>query len=182
MSKLAKKPILIPEGIEVAKKDGILEFKSKTGALKVKILNFTEVEISDRQLSIKGLQTHKQAKANLGTMASLIKNALAGVQNGFTKVLELEGIGFRASMEGNTLTLSLGFSHPIKFVPPADVKITLEKNQIKVSGADKALVGQVAADIRKIKKPEPYKGTGIRYQGEVIRRKAGKKVVAAAGA
>jgi large subunit ribosomal protein L6 len=182
MSKLAKKPILIPEGIGALIKDGNLEFKSQQRESRLKILDFINIEIKDRQIAVKPSANHKQAKANLGTMAALIKNALAGFQKDFTKTLELVGIGFRASLEKNHLILSVGFTHPVKYAPPAEIKISLDKNKIIVSGADKKLVGQTAADIRKIKPPEPYKGAGIRYADEIVRHKAGKKAVAAGAA
>ena len=121
----------------------------------------------------------KQGKANWGTIFALIKNGIKGVSEGFAKNLELEGIGFKASIEGTNLLLNVGFTHPVKFTPPAGIKVVVEKGVIKISGVDKSLVGEVAAKIRKIYPPEPYKGKGIRYQGEVVRRKAGKKVAGA---
>lgn len=176
MSKLAKKPIAIPQGIEAKLNDGVLEFSGKEGKLAVKILPFISVELKDGQLTFKLQQATKQGRANLGTFAALSKNALKGVGEGFNKILELEGIGFKASMEGTNLILNVGFTHPVKYPSPAGIKIVVEKGVIKVSGLDRALVGQTAAQIRKVFPPEPYKGKGIRYRGEVVRRKAGKKV------
>ncbi len=176
MSKLAKKPIIIPQGVEVKQNDGVLEFSGKEGKLTVKVLPFISAELSDSQLTFKLQQSTKQGRANWGTIASLAKNAILGVGEGFNKKLELEGIGFKASMDGSGLVLNVGFTHPVKYTPPAGVKLTIEKGVIKVSGADKSIVGETAAKIRKIYPPEPYKGKGIRYQGEVVRRKAGKKV------
>ena len=115
-------------------------------------------------------------------MRALAQNAILGVNGGFTKELEIQGIGYRAVAEGANLVLSIGFSHPVKFTPPAGIKVIVEKNFIKVSGVDKNLVGEVAAKIRALKKPEPYKGKGIRYKGEVVKIKAGKKAVSTAGA
>ena len=182
MSKLAKKPIIIPQGVEVKLTDERLEVKNKEILLSLKLLNYILVNVENNQIVLKTQQTHKQARANLGTMAALIKNALEGASKGFMKVLEIEGIGYRVSLEGNNLVLNVGFTHPVKFTPPAGIKLSVEKNVIKISGADKNLVGQAAADIRKLKKPEPYKGKGIHYQGEIIRRKAGKKVAGAGAA
>lgn len=182
MSKLARKPIAILQGIEVKQIDGVLEFSGKNGKLAVKILPFTSVEIKDGQIFVKSDSDIKQAKANWGTMAALIKNSLKGVSEGFQKVLEMEGIGFKASMEGTNLVLNVGFTHPVKYTPPTSIKLTIEKGIIKVFGTDRSLVGEVAAQIRKIWPPEPYKGKGIRYQGEVVRRKAGKKVAGAGAA
>lgn len=177
MSKLAKKPIDIPDGVEVKLIDDTMEVNGKLGTISLKILKDVSVAIENgKQINLKISQVYKQSKANWGTMTALLKNAIRGVNEGFTKTLEIEGIGFKASMEGNNLNLNVGFTHPVKFVPPAGIKITVEKNNIKISGIDKALVSQAAANIRKIKKPEPYKGKGIHYQGEVIRRKVGKKV------
>jgi len=179
MSKIGKKPIVIPENVEVKINEGFLLFKGKNGELSIKILPFVKAEIKNNTLSFNIQNNSKQAKANWGTIRSLAANAIIGLTEGFNKTLEIEGVGYRANMEGNNLILNLGLSHPIKFTPPKEIKISVEKNTIKISGTDKSLVGQVAAQIRAFKKPEPYKGKGIRYQGEIIRRKAGKKVAGA---
>lgn len=176
MSKLARKPIPIPDGVQAEIKDRSISVSGKEGTIALPILEYVNAEATQGGVVVKSEANHKQARANLGTMASLIRNALQGVKGGFNKSLEIEGIGFKAAMEGSKLVLNVGFTHPIKFEPPAGIKISVEKNIIKVSGADRALVGQTAAQIRKIKKPEPYKGKGIHYVGEVIRRKEGKKV------
>ena len=176
MSKLAKKPIPIPEGVKIETGDKTLNFKGKQGSIALPVLEYVKIEPKEKEITISSIAHHKQARANLGTMAALIKNALTGVNHGFEKKLEIEGIGFKAFMEGENLSLAVGFTHPVKYHAPAGVKISVEKNVIKVSGADKNTVGQAAAQIRKIKKPEPYKGKGIHYAGEVVRRKAGKKV------
>ncbi len=183
MSKIGKKPIAIPEGVEVksGEKDGVavLEFKGKEGAFTLPILAHTKVEIKEKEILVNASSDNKFGRANWGTMAALIKNSITGVSQGFTKILDIEGIGFKASLEGTNLVLNVGFSHPVKYTPPVGIKITVEKGSIKVFGIDRALVGQVAAEIRKVKKPEPYQGKGIRYRGEYIRRKAGKKVAGA---
>ena len=176
MSKLAKKPIIIPEGVEVKLNGSVLEFSGKEGKLTVPVLEFIAAELKDGQLSFGLAKETKQGRANWGTMASLAKNAVLGVSQGFSKTLEMDGIGYKASMEGGNVVLNVGFTHPVKFTPPATVKVTVEKGLIKIFGADKFLVGETAAKIRKICPPEPYKGKGIHYLGEVIRRKAGKKV------
>lgn len=182
MSKLARKPIAIPQGVEVKKNDGVFEFSGKEGKLNVPVLPFISAELKDNQLILKLEKDTKQGRANWGTLASLLKNAAKGVSEGYNKTLELEGIGFKAAMEGANLTLNVGFTHPVKFTPPATVKVSLEKGIIKVFGVDKALVGETAAKIRKVHPPEPYKGKGIHYKGEVVRRKAGKKVAGAGAA
>lgn len=182
MSKIGKKPILIPEGVEAVLKDGIFEIKGKLGQSRVPLLEYVDVDFKDKTIHLSVKSAHKQARSNWGTLNALLTNAIKGVQDGFVKALEIEGIGYGASMEGATLVLKVGYIHPVKLVPPEGIKITVEKGVIKVTGIDKGLVGEIAAQIRKIKKPEPYKGKGIRYQGEVIRRKAGKKVAGASAA
>jgi large subunit ribosomal protein L6 len=177
MSKVGKKPIIIPEGVTVKINGDILEIKGEKGELKLKILPAVKPLLKDGVLSFSLENNIKQAKINWGTMRALADNAIMGASQGFEKVLEIEGIGYRANMEGSALILYLGFSRPIKFNPPEGIKISVEKNTIKISGIDKALVGKVAAEIRALKKPEPYKGKGIKYQNEIIRRKAGKKVI-----
>jgi large subunit ribosomal protein L6 len=184
MSKIGKKPVLIPAGVEVNLNDDKVEVKGKGGVVNLPFLsylkgNFTKKENEGSELVFSITNNSKQARANWGTMASLVRGAVEGVTNGFSKNLEIEGIGFKASMSGSKLILNVGFTHPIELESPSGIKIAVEKNIIKVSGIDKALVGQVAANIRKVKKPEPYQGKGIRYQGEVVRRKAGKKAATA---
>lgn len=180
MSKIGKKPITIPEGAEVKINDGILELKGKNGEMNIKVLPYIKAEIKDNQIIFDIQNNSKQARANWGTTRSLTQNAILGIIEGFTKVLEIEGVGYRAEMQEGDLVLSVGLSHPIKISPPEGINISTEKNTIKVSGIDKFLVGEVSAKIRAVKKPEPYKGKGIRYQGEVIRRKVGKKVAGTA--
>jgi large subunit ribosomal protein L6 len=179
MSKIAKKPITIPSGITAAINGGSLVFTGKGGSLTLLLLPHTSVAINGNEISVSKNGMSAQAKANWGTMASLIRNAMQGVGEGFTKTLEIEGIGFKASMEGKTLILNVGYTHPVRYDAPSGVTITVAKSVITVTGIDKQSVGQTAAEIRKIKKPEPYKGKGIHYAGEVIRRKAGKKVAGA---
>lgn len=181
MSKIGKKLIIIPQGIEVKKTDRILEFKGKNAALSLDLLPDIEVKIEDGRLSFSAQKNTIQARSNWGTMRSLAQNAIIGVSDGFKKVLELRGVGYRASLKGDTLVLSVGFSHPVEFKPPAGIKLSVEKSNVIVSGADKALVGQAAAKIRAIKKPNPYLGSGIRYKDEVIKMKAGKKAAGTTG-
>lgn len=188
MSKIGKKPIIIPSGIEANINGDILEFKKGPETTAIKILPFVKAELSkikiDNEKEADAVvfsvnSNTKQAKANWGTLRALTQNIITGLEKGFTKELEIEGVGFRAVMEGNNLVLHIGYSHPVKFIPPEGVKISVEKNTIVVTGKDKYLIGQAASEIRAIKKPEPYKGKGIRYKGEHIRRKAGKKTGAA---
>lgn len=179
MSKIGKQPINIPDEIEVNIEDGVLLFKKGNQSAQLKILPHLEVEIKEKTLIFSPKAGFKQAISNWGTMRSLAANVVEGLTKDFEKILEIEGIGYRAALEGTTLVLSIGFSHQVRFEPPADIKIIIEKNTIKISGINKALVGETAARIRGFKKVEPYKGKGIRYRGEVVRRKAGKKVAGA---
>ncbi len=182
MSKVGKKPITVPQGVTVTLGADNITVKGKEGAIVLPILPHTKLETAENQLTIVSTGEDLQARANWGTMRALAQNAINGVAAGFTKELEIQGVGFRASMEGANLVLNLGFTHPIKFTTPEGIKISLEKNTIKVFGADRNLVGQVAAQIRAFRKPEPYKGKGIRYKGEIVKIKAGKKVAGATGA
>ncbi len=177
MSKIGKQPIIIPDNIDVKINDGFLIVSGNNGSLKIKIPSNIKTEIKDKTILFSPENNSKQTKSCWGTIRALTFNAINGIVQGFDKILEIEGIGFRANMEGDILVLNIGFSHPVKFIPPDGIKISVNKNTIKVSGIDKALVGEVSAKIRALKKPEPYKGKGIRYQGEIIRRKAVKKAV-----
>lgn len=176
MSKIGKKQLAIPEGVTVTITDGTITVKGKTATLVVPVLSFVKPTVEGSIVSFAVSGTAKQARANWGTQSALVANAITGVTTGFTKQLEVQGIGFKANMEGANLVLNVGFTHPVKFTAPAGVKVSVEKNQITITGSDKYLVGQAAAQIRKIRKPEPYQGKGIRYVGEQVRRKEGKKV------
>lgn len=175
MSRLARKPIKIPEGVTAEERDGFLAFKGPKGEKSVKLMQFTSVNMENGEIKVSNVGSGKQAVSNTGTMFALVRNAMEGVKDGFEKVLEIEGVGYKAAMEGQTIVLTLGFVNPIKLTPPKGVTIAVEKGLVKVSGVDKELVGQTAALIRSYKKPEPYKGKGIHYLGEVIARKVGKK-------
>ena len=181
MSRLGKKPIIIPQGVSVVKTGDFYVFKGPKGELKKSFSSYINIELQDSavRLSLKN-QILKNSKAMLGTSIALFKNYLKGVSEGFWKKLELEGVGYKVQADGNSLVLALGFTHPVKIPAPEGVTFKVEKNQITVSGPDKESVGQIAAEIRAKKPPEPYKGKGIHYTGEIIRRKAGKKAVAAA--
>lgn len=180
MSKIGKRPIEILDGVTVEIKDGGLKVSGKLGSLDCMILAGVSAEIKDKELILTVADTKKQTLANWGTTAALVRNAIAGVTEGFKKELEIQGVGYRAALQGKNLTLNVGFSHAITYTAPAEVEISVEKNIITISGIDRALVGQVAAEIRAFKKPEPYQGKGIRYVGEKVRRKQGKKVAGAA--
>lgn len=176
MGRLSKKPITLTHGVSLQQNEAELFLKGPKGEVRLRTLPFLKVNCEGDTITIVAESKSRQARINQGTMWSLIRNAVRGTAEGFTKTLEITGIGYRASIEGNTLVLSVGYSHPIRFEPPHGVTITVEKNMITVTGADRELVGRAAAEIRAFKKPEPYKGKGIHYEKEVIRRKAGKKV------
>ena len=176
MSKIGKQPIVVPEGVEVTVADRNVTIKGKGGSLSLPIISHTNILKEEKKVTVTHEGSHKQARANWGTMASLVRGAVKGVTDGYMRKLEIEGVGYRAQMDGETLVLSVGLTNPVRFAVPKGIKVIVEKNVITVSGIDKQLVGEIAARIRKVKKPEPYKGKGIHYQGEVIRRKEGKKV------
>lgn len=176
MSKIGKKLVALPDSVEVKINGGFLELKNNNMDLKIQIPSGIKTEIKDKSIVFSPENNSRAAKTNWGTIRALTNNAIIGLTEGFSRVLEIEGIGYRANMEGENLVLNLGLSHPIKYFAPKGIKISVEKNAIKISGFDKRLVGQVAAEIRAFRKPEPYQGKGIRYQKEVVRRKAGKKV------
>lgn len=179
MSKIGRQPVEIPEGVSVTLNDRTLEIKGKNATLHLPLLPGLKAEIQDNKLIFMPLAKTKQNLSNWGTMRSLTENAVLGSLSDFVKELILEGVGFRALVSGSTLILNIGYSHQVKFPISQNIKIEVDKNIIRISGPDKALVGETAAKIRALKKPEPYKGKGFRYVGEVIRRKAGKKAVTA---
>jgi len=176
MSRIGKQPIPIPAGVSVSLEHGTVRVKGPKGELARPIKErLIEVEIKDSEVILKLRKENLESAALWGTYASHIKNMIHGVTEGFSKKLEIEGVGYRAQLQGTNLVLSLGFSHPVEVKPKEGIQFQVEKNAIIVTGIDKEKVGEVAAEIRSFRKPEPYKGKGIRYEGEVIRRKAGKK-------
>jgi large subunit ribosomal protein L6 len=175
MSRIGLKPIQIPKDVEVEIKDGEIVVKGPLGELKRKLREGIVVERENGVLKVKRLSDDKFYRSLHGLSRTLIANMIEGVSKGFEKVLEIYGTGYRAQIQGNKLVLNLGFSHPVNIEVPPDLKVTVEgQNIIKISGIDKEKVGQFSAYVRKIKKVEPYKGKGIRYRGEVFRKKAGK--------
>ncbi len=176
MSRIGNKIIEIPEGVTVNLNAGVLEAKGQDKSNKVDIHPLVDVKIENSIISVSRKNETKLAKSIHGLMRSLIANAIEGVKNGFKKDLELVGVGYRAQVEGDNLKLKVGFSHEVDYKAPEGITFEVKKNTISISGHDKQLVGQVAADIRAIKKPEPYKGKGIKYVGEKIIRKVGKAV------
>ncbi len=177
MSRLGKRPITLPAGVEASFADGVLTVKGPKGTLTRSIKDVVTVTVEGDQVTVAPVNDSKEARSLWGTYASHVINMAHGVSEGFSKVLEIEGVGYRAEIKGSSIALSVGFSHPVEIPFPEGVTAVVEKSVITVSGIDKEEVGQYAANIRKIKKPEPYKGKGIRYQGEYIIRKQGKKAV-----
>lgn len=177
MSRIGKKDIIIPEGVEVKLDKDLITVKGPLGELTQTIHELVTVNIDNEAKVIKvtvANENDKTQRAFWGLFARLIENMVIGVSKGFEKQLELNGVGFRVALQGSSLNMSLGFSHPVVFPLPEGIKANVEGNKITVSGIDKQLVGQAAANIRALKKPEPYKGKGLKYVDEVIIRKAGK--------
>src|SRR5262249_29383347 len=175
MSRIGKRPVPVPKGAQVAIKGQELEVKGPKGNLKLRLVD--DVKVSLQGEAVSGMPVDKdadRARAMWGLSRSLVSNALDGVTKGYSVGLEISGVGYRAQVQGKALTLQLGFSHEIKYAIPEGIQIACEKpTSIAISGADKQKVGQVAAEIRQFRLPEPYKGKGIRYADEVIRRKEG---------
>lgn len=174
MSRIGKQPIIIPDGVDVKIDGDLVVVKGPKGELSQKLHPDIEVEIKDKEILVK-LKEKVKSTAIWGTFRSLIANMLIGVTKGFEKKLIFEGVGYKASVSNNKLVLNLGYSHSIEIEAPKEIEFKVEKNTITISGIDKQLVGETAAIIRSKRKPEPYKGKGIRYEDEVIRRKVGKK-------
>ncbi len=174
MSRVGKKPINIKD-VEVTLSGDTLKVKGKLGELQMKVHPNMSIEINGDELEVKRPNDLRENRALHGLTRALIQNMVTGVTEGFSKVLDIVGVGYRAELKGKNLLLNVGYSHPIYFVPPDEIKLEVPtQTQIKVSGIDKELVGLVAAKIRSFRKPEPYKGKGIKYSDEIIVRKAGK--------
>jgi large subunit ribosomal protein L6 len=178
MSRIGNKAVEIPDKVKVnVDQEGAVSVEGPKGKLQWKLPRQIRASVQDNRVSLVREAESRSVKALHGLSRSLVHNMVQGVSEGFTKQLEIEGVGFKAAVQGSTLNLSLGFSHPVPFSIPKDIKVTVAENtKITVQGVDKKLVGQVAADIRRFYPPEPYKGKGVRYAGEQIRRKVGKTV------
>ncbi|MEN8375244.1 MAG: 50S ribosomal protein L6 [Gemmatimonadota bacterium] len=175
MSRIGKTPVVIPGGVTVSVEDGVVRVKGPKGELSQSVRPEVQVELGDGQLTLARQSDAPSHRAFHGLMRALVANMVRGVSEGFQKSLELQGVGYRAEKKGNTLVLIVGYSHAVEYPEPEGVSIsTPTPTQIVVEGADKQRVGQAAAEIRSVRPPEPYKGKGIRYQGEHVRRKAGK--------
>ena len=176
MSRIGKKPIILPQNVTANLDGQKIEVKGPNGSRDFLTSKEVEINLNDNQIVLKPRNLSKKSRQHWGMNRTQIANLIDGVTTGFTKYLELNGVGYRASLQGNILKLSLGYSHEINFEVPESVKITVPKpTEIIINGIDQQIVGQVAANIREKRKPEPYKGKGIRFVGEQIRRKAGKQ-------
>jgi len=174
MSRIGKLPITIPAGVTITVDSNVVTVKGPKGELTVPHLSDVTVTIEADQIIVTRKDDERIAKAQHGLQRALLNNAVIGVTNGYEKKLEVNGVGFRVSGGGKEIEMLLGFSHPVKYKAKDGINLTVEKMNITVSGIDKQAVGQTAAEIRALKKPEPYKGKGIKYSDEVVRRKAGK--------
>ena len=176
MSRIADNPVAVPEGVEAAVSGASIRVSGAKGALETAIHPCVEVAHEDGELRFRARTKSKSDKALAGTTRSLVNNMVQGVSVGFEKRLQLQGVGYRAAVKGDALTLQLGFSHPVEYQLPKGISAaTPSQTEIVISGADKQLVGQVSAEIRGFRPPEPYKGKGVRYLGEQVRRKEAKK-------
>jgi|SRR5579872_2470476 len=175
MSRIGRKPVTIPSNVEITQSDGRVVVKGPKGELSQSFPPSITLSIQDGVLEVQRSSDEGEIRALHGLIRSLVANMVTGVTDGFTKTLEITGVGYRAQLAGNNLSLALGFSHPVEVVPPPGIQFTVESpTRVVVGGIDKQAVGETAARIRLLRKPEPYKGKGIRYSDEVIRRKPGK--------
>jgi len=176
MSRVAKNPVVLPTGVQAAVDGGVLTVKGAKGSLSYRVHSQVAIDLEGKSIKVKPVNTDKNADAQAGTTRANIQNMVTGVHEGYQIKLALVGVGYRAAAKGDVLSLTLGFSHPVEFTAPEGISIeTPSQTDILVTGCDKQLVGQVAANIRKFRPPEPYKGKGVRYADEVIIRKETKK-------
>lgn len=174
MSRVGKRPISIPDSIQIDVQGSKIVFKSSKMQKELETYGRVEISFANGELSFKSIDQEPQSRAYWGTYRALANNIVLGMTAGFTKVLEVNGVGYKVAVSGKTLELALGFSHPVKYPIPDGIEMTVDKNTITIKGSDKQQVGQIAAEIREFRPPEPYKGKGIKYSDEVIIRKAGK--------
>ncbi|EAJ1254617.1 50S ribosomal protein L6 [Campylobacter lari] len=174
MSRIGKQPVAIPSGVEVKLEGNLLKFKKGNLAKELDTKANINVEIKEGQILFSPKGEDRQSRAYWGTYRALAQNIIIGLTDGFSKTLEINGVGYKAALKGKVLELALGFSHPINYAIPEGIEITVDKNNVIIKGSDKQVVGQVAAQIREFRPPEPYKGKGVKYSDERIIRKAGK--------
>lgn len=181
MSRVGKQPITIPDKVEVNIANNTVTVKGPLGELSYKVSDILSVTKEENKIVLKIVKKRAESNAFWGLFRALIANMIEGVYTGFQKTLEIEGVGYRAEVKGNEIVLNIGYSHPVILEIPKGLKVEVDKSKIKIRGIDKQSVGQFAAEIRSKRKPEPYKGKGIRYEGEHIRRKAGKRAATGPG-
>ena len=174
MSRIGKQPITLPKGVEVKVNDNEIMVRGPKGSLTTPVADCLEYAVDGDTLTVTRKDDSRLTRAQHGLRRSLLANCVEGVSNGFKKTLEVNGVGYRVAVKGNTVELALGFSHPVLVDLPAGIEATVEGQKLTLAGADKELVGETAARIRRLRKPEPYKGKGIRYENEQVRRKVGK--------
>ncbi len=175
MSRIGKLPVTVPSGVNVQISDGDVHVKGPRGELRRRMLAHVAAKVEDGKVIVERNGDAKEHRAAHGLTRTLVSNMIEGVSNGFRKSLEIQGVGYRAAKSGDNLNLTLGYSHPVSYEPPKGITLSVEgTNRIHVEGIDKQQVGQVAAEIRNLRPPEPYKGKGVRYAGEVVRKKLGK--------
>ena len=177
MSRIGKQPVTLPAGVSASVAGGVATLKGPKGELAQKIPETVEVAVNGNVVTVSRKGDDKQSRADHGTIRALLDNMAVGVKDGYSRELEIQGVGFKASIAGNKLTMNVGYSHPVEYVVPNGIAVAVtDGTQLKVSGIDKQLVGQVSARLRAFRPPEPYKGKGVRYKDERVRRKAGKTV------
>ena len=175
MSRIGKLPVVIPDGVDVKVENNLVTAKGPMGTESVQIRDEIEVKVEGKEIIVTRKNDDRKSRSLHGLSRTLVQNVVTGVKDGFTKKLEIQGVGYRAQMQGNAINLQLGYSHPVVIEPPQGIKIAVEANtKITVTGSNKQMVGDVAAQIRSKRPPEVYKGKGVRYEGEYVRRKAGK--------
>ena len=176
MSRIGKRPVAIPDGVTASIENGALSVKGPKGTLAMGLSNLVDYKVEDGQIAVQPANDGKAARSHWGMQRTLVSNLVEGVTQGFSKTLEITGVGYRAQAQGRKLKLQLGYSHDVDFDVPEGIEVkTPDNTTVEISGIDKQQVGQVAAEIRRWRKPEPYKGKGIKYRGEYIFRKEGKK-------
>ncbi len=176
MSRIGKKPVAIPGGVTASIEEGVLTVKGPKGTLTLGLSDFIDYKVEGDEIQVNPANDTKQARSYWGMQRTLVSNLVEGVTDGFSKTLEISGVGYRAKAQGKTLNLQLGFSHDVNIDVPEGIEVkTPDQTTVIISGIDKQAVGQLAAEIRRWRKPEPYKGKGIKYQGEYVFRKEGKK-------
>lgn len=182
MSRIGKQPVVLPDKVKAVMKDKTINISGPLGDLHLAIPAILSVELSDKAVVFKRADDERQTRALHGLFRSLVNNMVTGVSKGYSKILDIVGVGYKSEIKGKNLELALGFSHPVTFPVPEGIKITVDKNvRINIHGIDKHLVGETAARIRKIRPPEPYQGKGVRYSDEIVKKKVGKAAAAVGG-